>query len=313
MPLTLARRAGLAAAAALALLAAPAPAATVTGGGFDWTMANHYISSRDDTLGQRTFLGYLTSPVSGPGSLAISGAATIADPTGAAVTQVTTAATRGIDQPYTITLPATGGTYDEYAGAGTIQLGGTVAITVHGRLQSFTDAKLVLDGDRGTLVSDGILTSGDPFTADTLITFDLASATVTLKANGSRVLGAVLRTAASSFFGPYPPSRGTESFAVRLRLQADEVRGPQGPAGPAGEPGKTTWLQTAVLKRAPYPDRKRHRISLLTTKGKRVVATGSVLSRTIRVRFADDAPRKRLRGVYLLKVGERQAVRVRVL
>jgi hypothetical protein len=324
-----ARRTRVPALAALALgaLAVPASASTVVGGGFDWQMANYYTRPADDTLGQRTWLGFVTATVSGggppsQGTATASGGATITDRNGAVVSEINTSTPVSATDPYTFALPATGGTYDEYSGVGNVQLGGTLTFSVLPGLgflpRTIVNPTLTLDGFTGALVSSGQIDRA-AYGPSNIFTFDLQSSLVTLKADGSRTISALARTSHNTdFFGTrtYFPSRGTETFAFRLKLKPDEVRGPQGPAGPSGpegKPGKTVVLQTSVLRRAPFADRgKRHKIELLTTKGKKVVARGAVRARTIRVRLAEGVT-KRLRGVYLLKTGERPAKRVRVL
>jgi hypothetical protein len=315
-------RAAALAALALGAAAVPASAATVVGGGFDWSMDNYYDSSANDTLGQRTWLGFVTNsvPVAGPasdGSVSVSGGATIVDPTGASVTEVTRTSTRGLGEVYTLGFPATGGTYDEYTGVGSVQLGGTLSFSVHpgfGLLpQTIVNPTLTLDGTHAALSASGqIDRSSYGSEIGPIFDFDLTSAIVTLKADGSRTLSALARTTANTtFFGSrYLPSRGTETFALRLKLKPDEVRGPK---GDKGDPGATVVLQTGLLRKSPYRDGgKRHAIALLATKGKRVLATGSLRARTIRVRLATGQT-KRLRGVYLLRAGAAQAIRVRVL
>jgi hypothetical protein len=312
------------AALALGLLAAPASASTVTGGGFDWTMANYYARPSDDPTGQRTWLGFVvnTLPLAGPpsaGSVTASGGATIVDRAGAPVTTVDGTSPAGLAETYTLSVPATGGTYDEYTGAGTINLGGTLTFAVHPGMgllpNTIVNPTMTLDGLSGSLSASGQMDrrSYGPELGP-LFTFSLQSSLVTLKPDGTRILSAISRTAASSaFFGRYPASTGTETFALRLKLKPDEVRGPKGDKGDAGTPGKTVVLQTSVLRRAPYPDGgKRHEIELLSTKTDKVVARGAVRARTIRVRLAKGLT-KRLRGVYLLKAGEQPAKRVRVL
>lgn len=312
------------AAFALAALAVPASASTVVGGGFDWTMANYYARPSDDTLGERTWLGFVvnTLPLAGPpsaGSVTASGGATIVDRAGAPVAQVDGSSPAGVTETYTLSVPASGGTYDEYTGVGAIQLAGTLTFAVHPGMgllpNTIVNPTIALDGLSGSLSAGGQMDrrSYGPELGP-LFTFSLQNSLVTLKPDGTRVLSAVARTSASSaFFGRYPPSNGTESFALRLKLKPDEVRGPQGPAGPQGPEGKTIRLQTSVLKKAPYRDGgKRHAIELLTTKGKQVVASGAVRARTIRVQLADGHT-KRLKGVYLLKTGDKPAKRVRVL
>jgi hypothetical protein len=313
------------AALALGAAAVPASAATVTGGGFDWSMDNYYDSSANDTLGQRTWLGFVTNSVAvaGPasdGSVSVSGGATILDPIGASVAEVTRASTRGLGETYTLGFPATGGTYDEYTGAGSVQLGGMLSFSVHpgfGLLpQTIVNPTLTLDGTHAAISASGQIDRRS-YGAEIgpIFDFDLTSSVVTLKADGSRTISALARTTANTtFFGArYLPSRGTETFALRLKLKADEVRGPQGPKGETGAAGATTVLQTALLRKAPFADRgKRHAISLLSTKSKAVVATGSVRARTIHIKLVP-GQRKGLRGIYLLRADSQQAIRVRVL
>lgn len=313
------------AALALGAAAVPASAATVTGGGFDWSMDNYYDSSANDTLGQRTWLGFVTNsvPVAGPasdGSVSVSGGATIVDPTGASITEVTRASTRGLGEIYTLGFPASGGTYDEYTGVGSVQLGGTLSFSVHPGFsllpQTIVNPTLTLDGTHAGISASGQIDRRS-YGAEIgpIFDFDLTSSLVTLKADGSRTISALARTSANpTFFGArYLPSRGTETFALRLKLKADEVRGPQGPKGDRGAPGATTVLQIALLRKAPYRDGgKRHAITLSSTKGKGVVATGSLRARTIRIKLAA-GQKKGLHGVYLLRAGSQQAIRVRVL
>lgn len=323
-------RVPLLAALVLGALAVPASASTVVGGGFDWTLANYYTRPADDTLGQRTWLGFVTATVSGggppsSGTATASSGATITDRNGAIVSEVNPSSPVSVDDVYTFTIPATGGTYDEYTGVGSVQLGGTLTFAVLPGLgflpRTIVNPTLALDGNSGALVSSGQI-DRDAYGPANIFTFDLQSSLVTLKTDGSRVISAIARTSHhADFFGTrtYFPSRGTESFAFRLKLKPDEVRGPKGDKGDrgdkgdAGAPGKTVVLQTSLLRRAAFRDRgKRHAIELLTTKGKKVVARGAVRARTIRVRLAEGQT-KRLRGVYLLKTGDKPAKRVRVL
>lgn len=323
---SLARRTRVPVLAALAVgvVVAPASASTVTGGGFDWTMANYYARPADDTLGQRTWLGFVTATVSGGGppsngTASASDGATITDRTGALVTEVTPSSPVSVDDTYKFTIPATGGTYDEYTGVGSVQLGGTLTFSVLPGLgflpRTIVNPTLALDGNSGALVSSGQIDRAAYGPANVL-TFDLTSSLVTLKADGTRTISALARTSHhADFFGTrtYFPSRGTESFALRLKLKPDEVRGPKGDKGDTGPSGKTIVLQTSVLRRAPFPDGgRKHEIELLTTKGKKVVAKGAVRARTIRVQLADGVT-KRLRGVFVLKADDKPAKRVRVL
>lgn len=316
----------LLAAMAPALLAAPASAATVTSGKLDWTTTKVYDTSAPAGT-QRTWLGYVTSafPLANGSVTASEGA------TGAAVNSASAA-----PADYTFTYPATGGTYEPATGEGTIQLDGIVTFFSppggappnggHDFTITVEDPKLVLNGDSGQLLASG-KKSGDPLTYANAAVFnlDLSAATVTLHADGSRTIAGIVPSIATSlavFPAPYVagsgPDRTPNTFGgFSLRVKTAPVAGPQGPAGPAGpkgDEGKLVRLQSSVLKRAPYPDGKRHRVSVLSTKGKRVLAKGSVRARTLSVRLADDAPAgKRIKGVVLVQVGDAPAVRVRVL
>lgn len=316
-------RVPLLAALALGSLASTASAATVVGGGFDWTMANYYDSSAVDTTGQRTWLGFVvnTAPVAGPasaGSVTASGGAAIVDRAGASVAAVDGASPRGLAETYKLSFPATGGTYDDYSGVGSVQLGGTISFAVHPGMgllpNTIVNPTLTLDGNAGAISATGqIDRRGYGAELGPLFTFDLTSSLVTLKADGTRVISAIARAThnATFFSARYLPSNGTETFALRLKIKPDEVHGPKGDKGDAG---RTIRLQTSVLRKAPFADGgKRHAISLLTTKGKQVVASGTVRARTIRVQLAANRT-QRLQGVYLLKVdGKAVAKRVRVL
>src|SRR5690349_16727626 len=95
----------------------------VTGGKLDWTIPNDWVSGQAN----RTWLGYLTNstgPGAANGSASVTAPATITAPDGTAITTVTTAATRGQDQLYTISYPVDAegaGTYSDY-GVGTVKL-----------------------------------------------------------------------------------------------------------------------------------------------------------------------------------------------
>lgn len=323
---SLARRARIPTLAALALglLAVPAPAATVIGGSLDWTMDNFYASGDP----ARTWLGYVTQGPGSFGSAIASGDATITDRTGANIGEVTPASPTGLGEDYTLSFPATGGTYDEYTGTGTVALGGTITFTPHGIPYTIVNPTVTLDGTSGSLAASGEARAAYGPDAP-IFTFDLTSSLVTLKANGTRVIDAMARTGFGEFFfgRSYLPSQGTEEFALRLRLKPDEVGGPAGPKGetgakgekgengargPKGADGRIVRIQTSALRRAPFGG-TRQKVKVLRVKRKGVVAQGSVRGSTIRVRLAQDFKGKRLKGVYRLKVAGKPAKRVRVL
>lgn len=323
------RRPALAALAVLAsasLVAAPASAATVTSAKLDWTIEKVYdLAAPADT--DRTWLGYTTSP-----SPLANGTATASD--GATGATVTTASTAG--DLFTFSYPATGGSYEPATGTGTIQLDGVVTFFSpaggpppnggHDFTISVGDPKLVLDGNQGQLFASG-LKSGTTTTYANAAVFnlDLSEATVALHPDGSRTIAGIVPSIASSlavFPAPYlagtGPNRTPNTFgSFSLRVRTKPVAGPQGPAGPGGpkgDAGKLVRVQSSVLKRAPFPDGKRHKVSVRSLKGKRLIAKGAVRARTLSVTLADDAPTgKRIKGIVLLQVGDAPAVRVRVL
>ncbi len=324
LPLSRLRRPALGVLVALAsaLLAAPAGAATVTSGKLDWTTTKIYDTGAPAGT-QRTWLGYVTTAF----PLA-NGTVTPSD--GATGATVNTSSTPG--DAFTLTYPATGGTYEPATGEGTIHLDGVVTFFSppggappnggHDFTITVEDPKLVLNGDSGQLFASG-KRSGDPltYTGAAVFNLDLSNATVTLHADGSRTIAGIVPSIATSlavFPAPYVagsgPDRTPNTFGgFSLRVKTAPVAGPQGPAGPAGPQGKLVRLQTSVLKRAPYPDGKRHLVSVRSTKG-RTLAKGSVRARTLAVRLADDAPvGRRIRGVVLVQVGDAPAVRVKVL
>jgi hypothetical protein len=327
MPRTLASRAGLAGLAALALAAAPAAAAPVTSATLGWTSVKVYDSGAPAGT-DRTWLGYVTSPF----PLANGSASASDGATGATVDAASAAGAA-----YTFGFPATGGDYEPATGEGTIQLDGTVSFTSpppgpppsggHGFTITVANPRLTLRGNEGRLIASG-LRSGSPagYADAPVFDLDLSQATVALHADGSRTIAGIVPSVAETetvFPSPYVAGSGPDrtpntfgSFALRVRvapMPAVAVPGPAGPAGPQGAPGRVVRLQTAVLRRAPYPGGERHRIRLLRTKGRRVVATGSLRARTVRVRLLAGAPVGRLCGVYLLRIAGQPAVRVRVL
>jgi len=313
--------------AGLALAAAPAAAAPVTSATLDWRSVKVYDTAAPAGT-DRTWLGYVTSPF----PLA-NGSASAAD--GASGATVDGASAAGAT--YAFSYPATGGDYEPATGEGTILLDGAVRFVSpppgappaggHGFAISVEDPRLELAGEQGRLYASG-LRSGTPSTyaGAPVFDLDLSQATVTLHADGSRTIAGIVPSVAETgavFPSPYVAGSGPDrtpntfgSFSLRVRVAptpAVAVPGPAGPPGPAGAPGRVVRLQTAVLRRAPWPDGRRHRVAVLTTKGRHVLARGSVLARTIRVRLAADAPRARLRGVVLLRIAGQPAVRVRVL
>lgn len=310
---------------AAGLLAAPASAATVTSAKLDWSTVKVYdTGAPPDT--DRTWLGYVTSAF----PLA-NGSATPSDgATGPTVDRATAAGTA-----VTWSFPATRGAYEPADGTGTIAFDGAVTFFSpapggppnggHGFTISVTDPRIVLNGDSGQLFASGTASSGSPYTDGQAVwNLDLSGADVRLHADGSRTISGIVPSVATDllvFPAPYlagtGPNRTPNIFgAFSIRVKTAPVAGPKGDKGDkgdAGAPGKAVVLQTSLLRRALFKDGgKRHAISLLSTKSKAVVARGAVRARTIRVRLAEGRT-KRLSGVYLLKVDDQAAVRVRVL
>jgi hypothetical protein len=334
---SLVRRACLAALAALALglLAVPAGAATVTGGSFDWSMDNFYESSANDTLFQRTFLGFVTNrlPIAGPpseGTVTTSAGATILDRRGVEVADVSPDSPRGVGQSYTFRFPAAGGTFDPRTATGSVQLNGTVSFGVMPRFglqpNTIVNPTLTLDGLRADLTASGQVTIGvgpnpTAYGAEfgPLFSFDLTRSLLVRYADGSLAIRAAKRSAQrGDFFGPPFGAAGTESFELHVTLPpgaSDGTQGPAGPAGPAGragangKDGKTIRVQTSLLRKAPFAGKASHAITL--RKDGDVVARGSVRKRLIRVQLAEDQT-KALRGVYTLRAGK-ASQKVRVL
>jgi hypothetical protein len=315
----------------LGLLAVPASAATVTSGKLAWSSTKIYDLGQPDRTIDHTWLGYATSAF----PLA-NGTATPSDgATGDTITNATASGTVA-----TWSYPASGGSYDPADGSGTIAFGGAVTFLSpapggppnggHGFTVSLTKPRVVLNGDSGQLFASGVTAgarAGDAPVAypdaQPVFDLDLSSATVTLHADGSRTIAGIVPRIASAnlVFPGYAAGAGPErtpntfgSFSLRVKVSSPAgPAGPKGDKGDRGETGQTIRLQTSLLRKAPYADGgKRHAIALLTTKGKRVVATGALRARTIHVQLAAGQA-KRLHGVYLLRVGDRPAVRVRVL
>jgi Htaa/Collagen triple helix repeat (20 copies) len=108
--------------------------------------------------------------------------------------------------------------------------------------------------------------------------------------------------------GPVGPVGPAGAKGARGDKGSRGARGPRGKRGPAGKARKS---QVARLVKAPFG--KTARSVKLTRKGK-VVATGSVRGRTLRVTLRGD---KRLRGVYVLRPAAKatktfSAVRIRI-
>jgi hypothetical protein len=350
------RLAALAAAGASLATPALAPAATVTGGEFDWTMANHRPAAPNQSDPTRTFLGYVTSvspaqPGSPSGTATVAAPATLTDKDGQAVAEVNPLSPRGAAELYTFGFKNATGDLDLDTGTGTVEFDGAMEFTLtsHNILVTIEDPRLVFGGSTATLVGEGVrgtLPTPPPYdhsdaTYNPLLTFDTTDADVVRKADGSVVITGMRRTAWSSFFSggaPFPAAGDpTETYSVRLRLAPDPVQqgpaGPDGPAGPAGIPGpagpsgpsgltgpvgpvgpagpsgpagpaptKATSTarrsaQTAHLRRAPYAGKRTRKVRVLSRTGK-VIATGTLRSRTLKVKLLTGYA---LRGNYRIR------------
>ncbi len=304
------RSAGLIAAIAAACAMAPAAAsaATVASGHLDWTQTAVYNSGTP----QRTWLGYVTGdPMVG---LAGGSATPTAPATGPTVD---TTSARGVSESYTTIFPSTAGTYDANTGSGTIELDGGLTSTspVHMFTIDVNQPLVVLDGDSGQLFASGAGGGATPTYDRTqpLFDLDLSDATVTLKADGSRILSGIVPSIATgnwAFPSNYPAGAGPErdpntfgSFDLTLRLApGDADAGPAGPAGPigatglagaagpiglAGPAGPATTIRSvkAILAKAPFKGNATRKVSVLTRKGK-TLATGTIKSRVLKVTLA---------------------------
>jgi hypothetical protein len=306
----------LIAAIAVASAAAPAAAsaASVASGQLDWTQTAVYNSGTP----QRTWLGYVTgNPMTG---LAGGSATPTAPATGPTVD---TTSPRGVSETSTTVFPATAGTYDANTGTGTIELDGGLTYTspVHKFTISVTKPQLVLKGNSGQLFASGTGGADTPTYDRTqpLFNLDLSNATVTLKADGARVLSGIvpsIATASWAFPSNYPAGAGPDrdpntfgSFALTLRLAQGDAgpagaTGPAGVAGPAGHPGPAGPVATirsvkAILTKAPFKGKATRKVSVLNSKGK-TVATGTVKGRVLKVTLAKTV--KSLSGIVKLKL-----------
>jgi hypothetical protein len=305
-----------------ALIPSIASADAVTGGKLDWTQTNVYISGAGNP---RTWLGYSTGlwPTNANGS-----ASPVAPATGPVVdtnsTRGTTAGdpTAGGAANYTWSFPTdtAASTYDPYTGKGTINLDGGLSYVAppppagHGIDVSINDPKIVLDGLRGQLLAtgngSGASLGGPAIPYDNsaaVYDLDLSGASVTLKADGSRVIGPIVPSlAGQQVFGTsYAVGAGPDrtpntfgSFSLTLSTRPDEVRGPTGATGatgvtgatgPAGRNGTTTTIRSvvAILAKAPYKGTTTRRVTVYNTKVKATkIATGTIKGRTLKVTLA---------------------------
>jgi hypothetical protein len=291
------RSARLLAALALATAAVPASAsaATVTAGHLDWTQTAVYNSGTP----QRTWLGYVT----GDPSVGLAGGS--ATPTAPATgPAVDTTSPRGTTSTYTTVFPTTSGTYDPNTGVGSIDLDGGLTYTslVHMFTITVTKPRIVLNGLAGQLFASGA-GGGDTPTYDRakpLFNLDLTNATVTLKADGSRVLSGIVPSIATSkwaFPSPYLAGAGPDrdpntfgSFSLAIAINPADLTGPAGATGSAGtngtngKNGATATIRSvkAILAKAPFKGTSTRKVSVLNSKGK-TLAAGTVKGRVLKV------------------------------
>ncbi|MDA0163179.1 HtaA domain-containing protein [Solirubrobacter ginsenosidimutans] len=335
--------AALAATAAMAVAAPAAQAATltVTGGKLEWTIPNQLSSFADPTA---TWLGYVTfnqvgNPGSSNGTAAATAPATLTGPDGNSAASVTPDSARGADQKYTFGYPAASGTYTEN-GVGSIETTGTVTFTVHGSPITVVNPLITLNGLTGTLKASGVTANqlGQTSTYDrskTQLNLDLSAATVTLRADGSRMIDGIVPSnepgSVLDGFGPNARRYGTMKLTLGLSypepgtgpagekgdagepgtavLGSPGAAGPQGPAGPAGPrgpAGKSAKISTFTLKKAPFAGSAKRSVKLLQRKTGKVLATGTLQRRKLRLAALEGT---KLKGSFVVKLahGTRRA------
>jgi hypothetical protein len=257
----------LAAALAPLAFAASAHAADVASGNLSWAMDNTYESSSPpgNANTNRTWLGYLTNPTPFSGAR---GTATPSD--GATGPTVTPSSTRGPGNVNTFVYGTATGSYDPDNGTGDIEVDGKLSFVSpspsptagHGFTITVEDPRIVLEGLTGKLYASGLKSDGTPDSApipydraQPVFNFDLSGATVTLKADGSRLISGIVPSIATAnyvFPANYAAGAGPDrapntfgSFALTLKLDtsartpAAGSEGPAGPAGPSGPAGPT--------------------------------------------------------------------------
>lgn len=316
-----------------ALLAAPATASAadykVTGGKLDWTHTNFFASGDP----ARTWLGYATN-TTGPGAangfVTAVAPATITGPAGA-VTTVDKDSPRGLDQKYTIGFPVNAdGTYSDL-GKGTVSLTGTLNLAVHSIPLTFTDPKINLNGLTGTLTATGTGQGGAVDHSKVQFNLDLSNAQVIQRADGSKLItGIVPIGTADSIMGGFPNAARYGTMALTLGVEAIEEpvelpagkdgsagpagpqgpvgpAGPTGPAGKAGKAGKSAKISTFTLKSAPFAGTATRKVRVLQRKTGKVLATGTLKGRKLRVSHLETT---KLKGSYVVRLtnGSRRAV-----
>ena len=80
--------------------------------------------------------------------------------------------------------------------------------------------------------------------------------------------------------------------------------GPTGPAGPRGATGKSAKISSFTLKTAPFAGSAKRSVKLLQRKTGKVLATGTVQGRKLRLSHLSST---KLKGSYVLTRRQRQA------
>ncbi|UUY04218.1 HtaA domain-containing protein [Svornostia abyssi] len=264
--------------AAMTAAAAVAPAVTqaavdVTSASLTWSQTNVYDTSQP-TGTFRTFLGYATNPVGGPGAsngtATVSDGATLTGPAGWAAptapkTVIDGTSPRGIDKTYAVGYPgaATPGTYDAATAKLSLAFTGAFTYRVHpsffppaGAPISIENPKVEISGTTGSLVASGqggsTLGATSPYSDTKVFDLDLRNAFVTDHVDGSTTIANIVPSIATTtvFSTSYPVGSGPNrdpatfgAFAIRVAAPAEAaivatpVQGPKGDTGPAGPQG----------------------------------------------------------------------------
>jgi hypothetical protein len=313
-------------AAALLVVAAPASATdyTITGGKLEWTMANHFVSGDPD----RTWLGYVTNTSGGGaanGTARALAPATVVNTVGIAPAGdvIDGTAPRGLDRLFTFAYPAKPAGTLNSSGVGTIEFEGTVEFHVHRNLTApvtLTDPVLTLNGDTGTLTTVGQDSNGDPYDRSrTQFTLDLTGATLANRLDGKGIIvrGIVPVPADTVLTGFPAPARRFGTMSLNLSVEAQDdapivgpagtpgPAGPQGPQGPKGDKGDrgpkatSTKVSTFTLKRAPFPGAVKRFVRIVQRKTGKVLASGTLQRRKLRVRHRTSI---KLKGTYVVRI-----------
>ena len=330
------RKLTLALAAAAMLAAAPSAHAatyTVTGGKLEWTMPNFWASGNPD----RTWFGYLTGPVGGGTFEAVAPDDAHRTRTAPRSRPRSTARRRARSPTSTRSPsrspPARPTPTTAWA---TIEIGGSAKFVTHGIPVTFVAPLVKLDGLTGTISASGTAAtrwaSRSRYDRSTpQFTLDLAKAEVKLRADGSRVISGIVPagTATNAMFpGATPPFFGTFTLTLNLAypepgtgpkgdtgepgpsvLGSPGAQGPQGPAGPrgpAGPKGTSAKISTFTLKKAPFAGTAKRTVKLLQRKTGKVLATGTLQRRKLRLSHLETT---KLKGSYVLRLtnGKRRA------